>query len=291
MMYSLDQVRSAIRDPKLVIELLNRKIWHYKSGVPYNANGINIFDEDWDNLIILDACRYDSFANQVNLEGSLDSRESRGAMSEEFIRGNFHDRQLHDVVYVSANHWFSKINEEINAEVFIYLPTVDDGPDGLTTLPQTVTAVALEQARNHPDKRLIIHYMQPHKPFLGPTGRELDYEKGVDLDRIGVDSETIRQAYHENLDLVLEEVESLLPELKGKTVITADHGEMLGERERPIPIRSFGHPKGVHVEPLISVPWFVCDYEERKEIVRETPVGNDVVEDVDERLKNLGYKI
>ena len=42
MMYSLDQVRSAIRDPKLVIELLNRKIWHYKSGVPYNANGINI---------------------------------------------------------------------------------------------------------------------------------------------------------------------------------------------------------------------------------------------------------
>lgn len=291
-MYSLDQLKKAVSRPKLVAEELNRIYWHQRSGHPYYANGTDVFSEDWDNLIILDACRYDSFAERTaDLDGTLESRVSRGAMSEEFVRGNFRNRNLHDLIYVSANHWYGKVKDEINTEVFKYLPTPDDGPDGLTTLPKTVTEMALEQAERHPDKRLLVHYMQPHKPFLGPTGQQIDYEKGVDLDQLGVDGETIRNAYYENLDLVLEEVDELIAEMPGKTVISADHGEMMGEREFPIPVKSFGHPKGVHVEPLLKVPWFVCDYSERKKTKAETPVDSAGVGDVDQRLKNLGYKV
>jgi len=38
------------------------------------------------------------------------------------------------------------------------------------------------------------------------------------------------EAYNENLDIVLTEIEALLDELDGKSVITADHGNLVGER-------------------------------------------------------------
>jgi hypothetical protein len=33
--------------------------------------------------------------------------------------------------------------------------------------PAAVTEIAAEVARMHPDKRMIVHYMQPHTPHLG----------------------------------------------------------------------------------------------------------------------------
>src|SRR6056297_529711 len=53
--------------------------------------GTRVMDEDWDNLIILDACRYDMFAEQVDLDGELESRISLGSTSEEFLEQNFGD--------------------------------------------------------------------------------------------------------------------------------------------------------------------------------------------------------
>jgi hypothetical protein len=42
-------------------------------------------EEDWDNLIILDACRYDYFKRQHDFEGSVDRIVSPGKMSWEFM--------------------------------------------------------------------------------------------------------------------------------------------------------------------------------------------------------------
>jgi hypothetical protein len=38
-------------------------------------------DEDWDTLLILDACRYDLFAEEVPFGGRLESRISLGSSS------------------------------------------------------------------------------------------------------------------------------------------------------------------------------------------------------------------
>lgn len=59
------------------------------------GRGINIMDEDWDNLILIDACRYDVFANINSINGSLESRISSGSSSREFIEKNFVNKTLH----------------------------------------------------------------------------------------------------------------------------------------------------------------------------------------------------
>ncbi|ELZ23103.1 hypothetical protein C475_15679, partial [Halosimplex carlsbadense 2-9-1] len=90
-------------------------------------------------------------------------------------------------------------------------------------------------------------------------------------------------------------VKELLGELSGKTVVTSDHGNMLGERARPIPIREWGHPDGVYTPELVTVPWLEYESGPRREVVAEAPVdeteSGDAVEDdvVAERLRNLGY--
>ncbi|MCH7662009.1 MAG: methyltransferase domain-containing protein [Euryarchaeota archaeon] len=60
---------------------------------------------------------------------------------------------------------------------------------------------------------------------------------------------TMEEAYRENLEGVLESVASLVAELPGKTVITADHGELLGENGY------YGHSYVPDHETVSTVPW------------------------------------
>jgi hypothetical protein len=148
---------------------------------------------------------------------------------------------------------------------------------------------------------LIIHYLQPHAPYIGPTGAEklptdyLNFWSSFRDGKFDVDLETAKKAYRENVELVIPHVETLLSELKGKTVVTSDHGELLGERDSPIPIRRFGHPSYTFLPELIDVPWLVRENGSRKEIVAENPEGsNQDEEEVDDetvrqRLEHLGY--
>jgi len=40
-----------------------------------------------------------------------------------------------------------------------------------TVLPETMTEATLEAKRRYLNKRLLLHYLQPHAPFLGPAGQ------------------------------------------------------------------------------------------------------------------------
>lgn len=81
----------------------------YRSGT-----GIDIFERDWDNLIILDACRFDIFARVNEIEGSLEAVRSRGSSTSEFIRENFAGRQFYDTVFVSSNTMVGSRREHID---------------------------------------------------------------------------------------------------------------------------------------------------------------------------------
>jgi len=101
------------------------------------------------------------------------------------------------------------------------------------------------------------------------------------------------EAYQTNLDVVLKEVDELLTSATGKTVVTADHGELLGERMSPVPVRRYSHPRGVFVDTLLTVPWFIHEDGTRKEIVSSPPETDTELDEetVDAQLKALGYKI
>jgi hypothetical protein len=52
-------------------------------------DGINVLEEDWDNLVILDACRYDLFKQVNDISGDLQKRQSQASMTAEFLNRNF----------------------------------------------------------------------------------------------------------------------------------------------------------------------------------------------------------
>jgi len=272
-----------------------------------HGEGTDVMNEDWDNLLILDACRYDMFAEHIDLGGTLESRISKGSTSEEFMERNFVGKQFHDTVYVNANPYIPKLDLDKNTFHAVVNCLGDWEAELQTVTPETVARAARDAHEKYSDKRLIVHFMQPHAPFIGELGRKMvgggwtldhDVEDNPGIwnrlqDGEDVPLETVWEAYNENLDVVFAEVEPLLDELNGKSVITADHGNLVGERLGPIPTRrKYGHPYGVHTEVLVKVPWFVIDSNVRREITSEPPVERDTLseETVNNRLEALGYK-
>jgi hypothetical protein len=288
-----------------MIREINRQFHNFCRNFLNSKQGVDIFEEGWDNIIILDACRYDTFVDLADLPGHTESRFSQGAATYEFIRHNFENKNLHDTVYVGGNTWFLKLRDEINAEIHNFIDLQQGDRDVKFAVqeldvpqPESVTKAALGAHERYPNKRLIIHYLQPHHPFLGKKGREWFSHQSSSLTEVidrtpNISRENIQEAYRENLELVLPEVERLIEELPGKTVITSDHGEMLGDRHQFIPLRDYGHHEGIYNNELVKVPWHIVEGKRRKQVVEEPPQSETAInkEEIDNRLRDLGYKI
>ena len=272
-----------------------------------NSDGVQVFDCDWDNMIILDACRYDMFERRNSIDGRLESRISAGSSTVEFLHANVKGRDLSDTVYVTANPQLYRNQDDINPRFHDVIQVWQDSgwdEEERTVLPETTTKYAREAAEKYPDKRLLIHYIQPHYPFISAdtdfdkqnlhdtTNDNPDFWYEILTDKLSIDIGSLWNAYDQNLDRALDSVSDLLNDLPGKTVVTADHGNMLGERAFPIPVREWGHPNSVYTDELVKVPWLTVENGDRKTITADEPVSdseqvNDAV--VEERLKNLGY--
>lgn len=299
--YTPQNLWRAINSPQLFARELNRLYFTRGYTRDYNTEGVDIFEEDWDNLLILDACRHDML-EEGDLPGELYKKTSRGSNTREFLEANFGGKELHDTVYVTANAQLAKYEESVDTELYDTTHVWrEEGwhEEFKTVLPETVTQYAKEAHDRNPNKRLIVHYVQPHQPFIGPTGREYFDPSGNSPWREFMESdceiplEKTITAFNENLHLALPHVEELIEYLTGKTVVSSDHGQMVGDRSFPIPIREFGHPKQMYTSGLVKIPWLVCKYSERKEITTEPPSQTQERIDesrVNERLRNLGYQ-
>jgi hypothetical protein len=134
----------------------------------YWDGGISVVDEDWDNLIVLDACRADLFEEVADRDEFDEYRRvtSNASNTTPWTRKNFGGHSLGDIVYVTANPVTSK--EAPNA--FHELREVwTDGyhPDHHTILPEPVveeTLAAIELARELPGRSVI---MSDHGNMLG----------------------------------------------------------------------------------------------------------------------------
>lgn len=299
------RLRRAVDNPVLFLRHVNR-LYHRRLGQhEHNPNGVAVFTEDWDSLCILDACRYDMFAHCSDLTGRLERRKSKGSSTTEFLTANLDGRDLRDTVYVTANpqlyHNRKTIDVEFHDVIHVWREEGWDEEHG-TVLPETVTEYALRAAEEYPNKRLVIHYMQPHYPFIeSETDFDKDHLAGsrrenvwnqLFLGTLDIKRQDIWDIYEANLERALPHVKTLLGKIDGKTVVTADHGNMVGERAFPLPIREWGHPRGIYTSELIHVPWLVHENGPRREVQidksedQTETVDQDVVAD---RLKHLGY--
>ena len=141
--------------------------------IEINEKMIDFIDADWKICIILDACRYDVFKEvykkHIKKKGILKKAKTFSNGTKEWIDQNIKEKDCSDIIYVDPiiimfdkwlpNHSFFKIDE-----VWKYGWNYDYG----TILPKQITKSALKQMKNNPDKRILIHYHQPHPPYLLP---------------------------------------------------------------------------------------------------------------------------
>lgn len=305
--YTVSNFLKALRNPSKLVREIER-IYSSQVFERRHGEGVDVMGEDWDNLLILDACRADTFSKYNQITGTLKQVVSKSNESRGFIDGNFADKKLHDTIYVTANPFVERLSDDVFFKVY-YSELFDKWNESLKTIPPSaVVDATLEMNRQYPEKRIIAHFMQPHAPYIGPTGEELyeRYEFGVFnpnvKDRSGFDipdrnipqavqdgpiqEHELKQAYDENVQIVLEHVEELVDELDGKSVITADHGEMLGERV--LFKKRYGHG-GIHTSTLRVVPWLVVDTDRRRKVTAEEPREFEKLDEREAHLEALGY--
>jgi len=134
------------------------------------AGRSRVVDREWDTLLLLDACRYDLFEEALRdhpLPGELSMRRSMESGTPGYLAENFAGGTFHDVVYVTANPY---VHTELPPGTFHeVVPVWRDGWDEelATVTPETVAGAAREAHDEHPDKRLVVHFNQPHTPFIG----------------------------------------------------------------------------------------------------------------------------
>lgn len=290
-----------------IIRTINYKNLHTNKYLHsfYNKSYCEVIEEDWDLLVIMDACRYDTFDDVNWIDGRLEQRYSAGGNSYEFLKRNFKNKRIHDTVYISTN----PNSADLPKNTFYSHDLLDTRSNGLPLSPDKVTEAAIQAIDKYPDKRIIVHYMEPHYPYTDDYGQMLvseyapsDYADDLPLDwplsamkpgSINAPPpEKIKKAYRENLEYGLRSVENLITEFNGKIVISSDHGELFGEYIYPLPSKLWGHSEKIHHPKLRKVPWLVIESEQRRSIQSDPPKDSDLPSDevIESRLEALGYK-
>lgn len=264
---------------------------------------------EWNNLIILDACRWDYFAEIYRnyLTGKLEKATSPSNNTAEWLKEVFGDWNFEKTVYVSANPFINSKGIEIvngfngSCHFDEIVDVWDWGWDSeaKTVPPDQVSKAARLAKAKFPSKRLVAHFIQPHEPYLTLNFDGQGFSKSVarlnereKLTRkikslirktatriLGKEKarmiegffapktntvaavakkygkKGLRTAYRENLKVALKEVHKLVKYLPGKSIVTSDHGELLGEGGL------YGHSYSREITILKVVPWLLVSDE------------------------------
>ena len=271
----------------------------------YLPYGTNVYERDWDVLIVLDACRVDllrTVASAVTFIDRVGTIRSVGSSSSEWLENTFRGRpETERTVMVTGNTWTDRY---LAAEDFAALDEVWKYAwnEDLNTVPaRAVTDRAIAHARQSAPERLVVHYMQPHHPFVPePLSNDDGLARSsihnnptnpwVLLRRGDLTADRVWNAYEANLQYVLDEVETLLANVDGRVAITADHGNLFGEWGL------YGHPVYTPIPALLAVPWAkTTGHDDRTRTPELTPPESLPVTRVygvdgdQDRLDALGY--
>jgi len=279
-----------------------RKSLHYVSAL--TVNGESIFADEWDMLIVLDACRFDLFkevAPNYDYIERIDNRSSVDTMTPVWMEKTFTENTrsvTQNTYYLCANpasdemlsdSWFETLDE-------IWRYEWDDQVGNVRA--ESVTKRAITVGREQQPNKLLVHYNQPHWPFI--PDMETSDGQGIQLSQFGehqehrvwerlrrgdVSKEKVWEGYRENLRYVLDSVGVLMENIDADSVIiTSDHGNALGEWG------IYGHPAHMPVPAIRQVPWAettATDSETMTDHLEYT--GENMTANVKQKLRDLGY--
>lgn len=260
-----------------------------------------MYEREWDVLVILDGCRVDLFrevADDYDFVGLVDTHSSPASMSRTWMNRTFapeYADELRSTVYVTGNPYSVRVLDaddfETVDEVWRYSWDDEEG----TILPRPLTDRAIQIWRDFRPDRLVVHYMQPHYPFVPASlGHVIDLHSfdeeetpsvWTQLQTGNVDHDEVWSAYRKNLRYVLDDVQLLLNSIDAeRVVISSDHGNAFGEAG------IYGHPHDVPLKCLRVVPWVETTATDDGEYEPELDRADDADSTVAERLEAGGYK-
>jgi len=294
----------------------------FSSRVPI---GSNVFEEDWDLLVILDACRVDALREvqaEYDFLNDIDEMWSVGGTSKEWIEQTFRQKyseEISNTAYVTGNPFSNtllgkrkKLEYGVTAgtwvrsndwtNLLIKDTTVDPeqighieplwGDTGVafsdSQKPDAVMDYTIQAARTLDSDRLIAHFMQPHSPYFSTSRNYEDLEeyeqKPFEFLKKG-EKEKVWGAYIDNLRYVLDYMEVLIENFDGSIVLTADHGELMGDHGMYYHMPGNPHPK------LKKVPWVRIEGSDKYTYEPDVALkGRKNTQEVsDEQLEALGY--
>jgi len=299
----LGSVRRNVADDGLAgLAKTGRSVRNYVERAWNVRQGTNIYERDWDVLVLLDCARVDMVAQVADEYPFLDpvgTHRTPGTNSAEWMDVTFVDEyaaEMARTAHVTAN---PNSADHLDGDRFAYFEEIWRGgwdEDTGTVPARTVTDRAIAVGRDRDPDRLLVHYMQPHPPFVprpeidavqvtrpgderhGMSVRELHEEGGHSL-------EELWDAHVENLRYVLSEVELLRSNVDADCfVVSADHGQALGEEG------ALGHPAASTVEVVRQVPWCVATAEDTGSHEPESARTDGPAVSVEQKLEQLGYK-
>lgn len=226
----------------------------------FSSEGFNFMEEKWDYAIVLDSCRYDSFARINNIPGSLQKKQSLGSATMEWVKKAI-TKDYKDTIVITANPFLSKLKlKEITGEKNRFLKNIPAWDIGYNmelgvTPPWTMLEICKKRINKYKNYKILFWFNQPHGPYLTYAEEKKKYIRRFDagwtiVSNGEIPMDEFKRAYEKNLKIVLKYVSELIELLDGKIIITADHGECFGE------FGIISHPQRIHIPPLIEVPYF-----------------------------------
>ncbi len=135
-----------------------------------------LFKEKWDVAIILDACRYNEFKKIVKkfkkICKTYELKPVIGASTTVEWLVRVFKKTYEDIIYISANPFIGKrasipiFSLHLSQKFFKIIEAWREWDERLNTcLPSTVNKISKRVLKKYKNKRVIIHYIQPHAPY------------------------------------------------------------------------------------------------------------------------------
>lgn len=277
---------------------------------------------DWDVLVVMDAARVDMTRHLAesghydHIPRSVESVWSNASCSIDWIDRTFNDHpeQARRTGYVTANPFADHDEPDTRSADLsaaqlghlrpLYKTHWQELAGGIETVPpHAVTRHAIDAWRRRDElgiDRLVVHYMQPHEPFIErPEWGSGDSKLLKNLVEDGAEAgssvyprvragdvplQEFKHVYQQNHAWILGHLDgTLLANADGDVVLTADHGNGLGEWG------AWHHPPGRLAPPIRKVPWIELSCRDWQTIDPDTDDRDGVDASTAEQLDALGY--
>jgi len=234
-----------------------------------NKNKVNFLNRNWDYAIVLDACRYDTFKElyesdrykDIGIYGKLSKMISPASHTIDWIKYCMKEEHKDMILLTTSPHFDPSRLKKYKVKNCFYKikhlwKNYYNEKLGVVHPESMIDAFNITKMR-YPDKRIILWFMQPHRPYIINKEKSwTDYHKLKDTNAEEINYEDIEksyEAYVDNLYLVMKVIKNIIPKMKGKVIITSDHGNLFGK------YNVFLHPRMLRVPELVEVPYLEVD--------------------------------